>query len=212
MSLNANLQRPRKRKSFRHLELLYHGWHYIVRSFSLRYFKSLICNDLSSEDLCSIATSFKTCHGKWGSGSLPSPWDSQYSLSFSSCRRFVSYFTIWYHITSPMMTSLRQTTYTRTAAITTTGKSAEKQSIEDSKSAASEDIVPQSKSYLSQLKIYSGAYTDVSLFKLFFRPFPFLLSPVVCISPSLLRPNTNLTETPRRPGFYLLHMECKQFG
>lgn len=55
----------------------------------------------------------------------------------------------------------------------------EKSSIEDSKSSASGGSVPMRKSYRSQLKIYNGTFTDVSLFKLFFRPFPFLLSPVV---------------------------------
>ncbi|KAF9486341.1 MFS general substrate transporter [Pholiota conissans] len=54
----------------------------------------------------------------------------------------------------------------------------EKQSLEDMKSSLSEDVLPPHKSYLSQLKIYNGTYTNVSIFKLFFRPFPFLLSPI----------------------------------
>ncbi len=154
--------------------------------------------------------SFRICHGKWDFGSSPSPWDSLYCLYFSSCRRFVSCFANFCELSTVVLTP-RQTTYSRATAINTE-KSAEKQSIEDSKSAVSDVIVPKPKSYLSQLKIYSGTYTDVSIFKLFFRPFPFLLSPVVRISSPLLRPNTNLTKTSRRPGFYLLRMECKQFG
>jgi len=33
-------------------------------------------------------------------------------------------------------------------------------------------------SYVSQLRLWSGTYSDASLFKIFLRPFPFLLSPV----------------------------------
>jgi hypothetical protein len=76
-----------------------------------------------------------------------------------------------------------QTTYTRVNQISKiSGNDSEKESLEDTKSSVSEDIIPQRKSYLSQLKIYSGTYTNVSIFKLFFRPFPFLLSPIVSIS------------------------------
>lgn len=39
-------------------------------------------------------------------------------------------------------------------------------------------------SYLSQLKIWHGTFTDVSMWKIFLRPFPFLLSPVVRSFPS----------------------------
>ncbi|KAL1950905.1 hypothetical protein VTO73DRAFT_54 [Trametes versicolor] len=37
---------------------------------------------------------------------------------------------------------------------------------------------PSMPSYLSQLKIWHGTFTDVSMWKIFLRPFPFLLSPV----------------------------------
>ncbi len=38
---------------------------------------------------------------------------------------------------------------------------------------------PTMPSYLSQLRIWNGTFTDVSMWKIFLRPFPFLLSPVV---------------------------------
>lgn len=59
----------------------------------------------------------------------------------------------------------------------------EKQSI-DNDASNSEVGAPMSgqytamPSYVSQLKIWSGTYSNVSLFKIFLRPFPFLLSPV----------------------------------
>ncbi|TFK70466.1 MFS general substrate transporter [Pluteus cervinus] len=39
-------------------------------------------------------------------------------------------------------------------------------------------VEPAPPSYRSQLTIYSGTYSDTSLWKIFLRPFPFLLSPV----------------------------------
>lgn len=41
--------------------------------------------------------------------------------------------------------------------------------------------VPSAKppTFLSQLKIYNGTFTDDSVWKIFFRPLPFVLSPVV---------------------------------
>ncbi|KAF8963907.1 MFS general substrate transporter [Flammula alnicola] len=71
-----------------------------------------------------------------------------------------------------------ETTYLR-EVVTVSGKNAEKHSLEDSKSSASDEIVvPSRKSYLSQLKIYNGTFSNISILKLFFRPFPFLLSPI----------------------------------
>lgn len=35
--------------------------------------------------------------------------------------------------------------------------------------------------YLSSLKIWHGTFTNDSIFKIVLRPFPFLLSPVVCL-------------------------------
>ncbi|KAI0756085.1 MFS general substrate transporter [Daedaleopsis nitida] len=37
---------------------------------------------------------------------------------------------------------------------------------------------PSPPSYISQLKVWHGTFTDESIFKIFLRPFPFLLSPV----------------------------------
>ena len=39
--------------------------------------------------------------------------------------------------------------------------------------------IPRSKSYVSQLRIWNGTYSEDNILKIFLRPFPFLLSPVV---------------------------------
>ncbi|THV06474.1 MFS general substrate transporter [Dendrothele bispora CBS 962.96] len=79
-----------------------------------------------------------------------------------------------------------ETTYRRPDS-STNGKSQnspvkpdnEKTSVDEhSISAASENNVTHKPSYLSQLKIWHGTFSDESLFKIFLRPFPFLLSPV----------------------------------
>ncbi|KAF9446134.1 MFS general substrate transporter, partial [Macrolepiota fuliginosa MF-IS2] len=59
----------------------------------------------------------------------------------------------------------------------------EKRSIEggDSGSEILDRPGPPDVTYLSQLRIWNGVFTDVSLLKLFLRPLPFLLSPVVSI-------------------------------
>ncbi|KAF8079194.1 MFS general substrate transporter [Lyophyllum atratum] len=56
----------------------------------------------------------------------------------------------------------------------------EKRSVDRPRSTSEEDgsRVPDTPSYLSQLKIWNGTFSNVSLFKIFTRPFPFLLSPV----------------------------------
>ena len=40
-------------------------------------------------------------------------------------------------------------------------------------------LSPKPPSFLSQLKIYNGTFSDESVWKIFFRPIPFILSPVV---------------------------------
>ena len=42
-------------------------------------------------------------------------------------------------------------------------------------------VSPNPPSLLSQLKIYNGTFSEESMWSLFLRPFPFILSPVVCI-------------------------------
>jgi hypothetical protein len=48
-----------------------------------------------------------------------------------------------------------------------------------------------SANYLQQLKIWHGTFTNVNLLKLFLRPLPFLLSPVVSISITFFTAGTN---------------------
>ena len=61
----------------------------------------------------------------------------------------------------------------------------DKSSLDKSSSEADVESVDQSPyppppSYLSTLKLWHGTFTDESIWKIFLRPFPFLLSPVVC--------------------------------
>ena len=42
-------------------------------------------------------------------------------------------------------------------------------------------VSPNPPLFLSQLKIYNGTFSEESMWSLFLRPFPFILSPVVCI-------------------------------
>ena len=50
----------------------------------------------------------------------------------------------------------------------------------DDKSLPSlERPIPVPKTYVSQLRIWNGVYSQVNIIKIFLRPFPFLLSPVV---------------------------------
>ncbi|KAF9055995.1 MFS general substrate transporter [Panaeolus papilionaceus] len=73
-----------------------------------------------------------------------------------------------------------ETTYIRKPAnssLSSDKESRDKASLEGPQSDA-ESSVPMRKTYLSQLKIYNGTFTAASIFRLFMRPFPFLLSPV----------------------------------
>ena len=73
-----------------------------------------------------------------------------------------------------------QTTYKRAENNAPPEQSSKGSTVEDNKSTASEtgSGIPL-KSYRSQLAIYNGTFTSASLFSIFLRPFPFLLSPVV---------------------------------
>ncbi|PPQ79900.1 hypothetical protein CVT25_002956 [Psilocybe cyanescens] len=72
-----------------------------------------------------------------------------------------------------------ETTYNReTKTVAGSEKDSDKQSIEDVKSSVDESVVPPRKSFVFELKIWNGTFSNISIFKLFFRPFPFLLSPV----------------------------------
>ena len=67
-------------------------------------------------------------------------------------------------------------------------------------------------SWRSELKIYHGSFSKENFLKIFLRPFPFLLSPVV--RGNLLY--VSLTFADRRvfdrPSFYFWSMGCKPFG
>ncbi|KAL0575809.1 hypothetical protein V5O48_006163 [Marasmius crinis-equi] len=82
-----------------------------------------------------------------------------------------------------------ETTYTRVttplpkASVSDENTEGEKQSLDKSEGSSTNEVqsrptAPVGESYISQLKIWHGTFTDVSLVKIFLRPFPFLLSPV----------------------------------
>ena len=87
--------------------------------------------------------------------------------------------------------STPQTTFNRQEVVRASKKQeSARNSVEKEKSEVSkaEDVesaggrnspLPSPPSYPSQLKIWHGALTDESIFRIFLRPFPFLLSPVV---------------------------------
>lgn len=79
-----------------------------------------------------------------------------------------------------------QTTYNRFATFPNDAErdNEEKQSIDNVPSesfakGSSNKNRAEAPSYLSQLKIWNGIYSNVNIMKIFLRPFPFLLSPVV---------------------------------
>ena len=78
-----------------------------------------------------------------------------------------------------------QTTFNREEAIYLSNKSTSPEgSGEKSVSDADVESVDRSTqiaapSYISQLRVWHGTFTDESIFKIFLRPFPFLLSPIV---------------------------------
>ena len=64
------------------------------------------------------------------------------------------------------------------------------------KSLSSVEIsTPSKKSYVSQLRIWSGTYSQANFLKIFFHPFPFLLSPIVSHM-YLLKFSKNLSRIP----------------
>lgn len=82
-----------------------------------------------------------------------------------------------------------QTTYIREANVDANsrrdkGPEFEKHSDEEGSGAESlnHNMTSPRTSYLGQLKVWNGVFTDGSLLKLFLRPLPFLLSPAVNFS------------------------------
>ena len=74
-----------------------------------------------------------------------------------------------------------QTTYIRVnrdESISTTNDP-EEGGLEDKSLPSAEGPIPSSKSYVSQLRIWNGTYSQANILKIFLRPFPFLLSPIV---------------------------------
>jgi hypothetical protein len=58
----------------------------------------------------------------------------------------------------------------------------EKQCVEDVSHTEAPCLTTSTRiNYFEQLRVWNGVFTEVSLFKLFLRPLPFLLSPVVSI-------------------------------
>ena len=87
-----------------------------------------------------------------------------------------------------MLTS-SQTTFNREEALRLARKpesdknSVEKSGAEVEIESVERSVYPPPPSYVSTLKIWNGTFTDESLWKIFLRPIPFLLSPVVCSTP-----------------------------
>jgi hypothetical protein len=79
-----------------------------------------------------------------------------------------------------------QTTYVRETQHVNHSKKNEsspsRQSVEDVSHTEAPGLATSTRiNYFEQLKVWNGVFTEVSLFKLFLRPFPFLLSPVVSV-------------------------------
>ena len=80
---------------------------------------------------------------------------------------------------------IQQTTFNRVEAVRHAAKrDADRSSLEKPSADAEVESVdrvsqPRPPTYVSQLKIWHGTFTDESIWKIFLRPFPFLLSPVV---------------------------------
>ncbi len=57
-------------------------------------------------------------------------------------------------------------------------------------------------SYVSQLKIWNGSFSNQSFFKIFLRPIPLLFSPVVCadLAVTLVRCLNHFVDSLRLPG------------
>ena len=83
--------------------------------------------------------------------------------------------------------SLRQTTYIRVnqEGLTLDTTDPEKGNLKDKSPSSLEKPKPSPKTYVSQLKIWNGTYSQSNILKIFLRPFPFLLSPVVGHLPPL---------------------------
>ena len=62
---------------------------------------------------------------------------------------------------------------------TSTTNDLEDGNLEDKSLPSVEKPIPSSKSYVSQLRIWNGIYSQDNFLKIFLRPFPYLLSPVV---------------------------------
>ena len=67
----------------------------------------------------------------------------------------------------------------REESISTTNDLEEKGSLEDKSLPSVEGPIPSPKTYVSQLRIWNGVYSQANILKIFLRPFSFLLSPVV---------------------------------
>ena len=122
---------------------------------------------------------YRICHGKWGFGLLPYLWEfasSLYSFLFQRCaNQFFSVIWLWQLIVST------QTSYTRVnrEALTSTTNDPEEGGLDDKSLPSIGSPIPSPKSYVSQLRIWNGIYSQDNILKIFLRPFPFLLSPVV---------------------------------
>ena len=136
-----------------------------------------------------MATSFRICHGSSASGSPALLVGCLSSGFFSSFPRQV----IPKRLELIRRGNAAQTTYLREAVTTkiephgkeaTNGDSMEKTlrntESPDIESISRDDSPSQSPpTFISQLKVYNGTYSEQNVWKIFLRPLPFVLSPVV---------------------------------
>ena len=136
-----------------------------------------------------MATSFRICHGSSASGSPALLVGCLSSEFFSSFPRQV----IPNRLELIRRGNTAQTTYLREAANkkidthekeATNGDSMEKTlrntESPDIESISRGDSPSQSPpTFVSHLKVYNGTYSEQSVWKIFLRPLPFVLSPVV---------------------------------
>ena len=92
---------------------------------------------------------------------------------------------------------------------TSTTNDSEERDLEDKSLPSVEKPIPR-KTYVSQLKIWNGIYSQANILKIFLRPFPFILSPLVSHLFLLKFFKKSEPHTPsNRLGLVFLHLECR---
>ena len=92
---------------------------------------------------------------------------------------------------------------------TSTTNDLEEGDLEDKSLPSVGKPLPSSKTYVSQLKIWNGIYSQDNILKIFLSPFPFLLSPAVGHSFCWKLEKSELHTPFNRPGFFSVYLECR---